>query len=198
MAELRLEGNLRALELERSLAGREVGEGAVAGAVRLHRDAAPHELTQVVPVAQRLLRLALEVEEVRPAHEIRRHKKHRWIPQSLEQRQRDLAHRAVAVVESDERRSRRKHLRVGEPAQEGGEVDGLPAAVTQCRKLLGEDGLGNVEPRLPAARWRPPDLVVAEDRDPVHARASSSTRRTTFSPSKCSSASSRARREWRP
>src|SRR6266516_8042243 len=40
-----LERGLRALELQTALGRRELGEGAMRGAVRLHRDAAAHELT---------------------------------------------------------------------------------------------------------------------------------------------------------
>src|SRR5439155_25933192 len=101
--------------------------------------------------------------------------------EALEHRHGNLKHRALAVVEGDERCSLRKPFRLREPVQEGGEVDGLPAAVTERRELLGEDRLGDVEPGFPAARSRGADLVVAEDRDPLHASASSRTRRTTFS-----------------
>src|SRR6266540_6847368 len=198
LRETSLEHSLRALELGTALGGRELGEGAMRGAVRLDRDTASHELTEVLPIAERLLGLALEVEEVAAAHEVRRHEEHRRIAEALEPRQRDMAHRAVAVVEGYESRALRQPFRLGEPEEEGGQVDWLPATVPQHPELLGEGGLGNVEPRLPAAGRRRPDLVVAEDRDPAHASVSSRARRTTFSPSKCSSASSRARREWRP
>src|SRR6059036_807039 len=56
LLELGLEGSLGALELLGALGWCELGKAPMRDAVRLHRDASPHELTQVIPVAQPLVR----------------------------------------------------------------------------------------------------------------------------------------------
>src|SRR5438552_2244580 len=71
--ELRFEQRLRAASLVLLLHGIELREGAMENPVRLHRDAVPLELAQVVPTADGLFRRDPEVEPVGPADVCRRH-----------------------------------------------------------------------------------------------------------------------------
>ena len=129
--------------------------------VGLDRHALTFQLLQIIPIADGFVRLTSRIKRVAPSDIVRRNKKNGGKPEPPQQGQGNRPHRAITIIERDQRRAARQALGVFQAFYKTALVNDLPAVRREISQLANKRVLGDIEPCAPRTARRLADFVEA-------------------------------------